>query len=440
VDIVVERCERWDLLMKRSGRPQSGVVDVVDTKPQCVLAMYGAASEDPPTRQTVSILLERGFGVSVIQLATGRVTLSTLPSAAVTFEVAGPQKLGKFRPVHNFFRWWRFRSMLRRQITRLRPQVVITIMLHPLAAMPRPSCGRFGKLVSCIYDIPNADLAGKLDSRIIRKGWKRLKEAEVVWASDVYKAQLAMAAGGLAGMPLVCHNCPPQNYLTTAAWPRDPWLRQELRGLGATIGGDGGCILLRAGAIGEFGGIEETLAGMKNLSEDYVFLMMGRPPVKYKEQLLSLIAKLDLGRRAFLWDQPSEDCWKKALQGADVGHLIHGPFPSGPMTRLFELNSSLSNNRLFQYMSAGLPIISYDDPRMDEIYDEVRCFRVVRLSDLQDGIRSAWSELGGDPAQRRALGDAGRSAHLEKYCWEVQFKPVLNAIVANDARADGQQK
>ena len=34
----------------------------------------------------------------------------------------------------------------------------------------------------------------------------------------------------------------------------------------------------------------------------------------------------------------------------------------------YNLNSSLSNNRLFQYMAAGLPIISYNDERLNDIH------------------------------------------------------------------------
>jgi glycosyltransferase involved in cell wall biosynthesis len=249
-----------------------------------------------------------------------------------------------------------------------------------------------------------------------------------VWASDIHKAHIAQEIGRLSSTPMICHNCPPISYLPNSVWPRDNWLRTELRRAGAKIENGGGSILLRAGAIGEYGGIEETLEGMKGLPEDYIFLMIGRPPAEYKQKILTYISTLDLGNRAFLWDRPSDDVWKSALRGADIGHLIHGPFPPGRMTRLYNLNSSLSNNRLFQYMAASLPIIAYDDPRMESIYKEVPCFRVARLSNLVKDIHRAWRELGGDDTRRKSLGEAGRKAHLQKYCWEVQFSPVFDAI------------
>ena len=284
------------------------------------------------------------------------------------------------------------------------------------------------KLVSCIYDIPALEDAGRLDRRIIPQAWQALQQADLVWSSDAYKSELTKQRGGLKVLPLVCHNCPQLDYLPEPIWPRDSWLRSELFRQGAKLGGEGGCILLRAGAIGECGGIEETLDCMAQLPNDFVFVMLGRPSAEYKIHLQDRIAQLGLEKRAFLWDRPTDEVWKRALTGADIGHLIHGPFPPGRMTRLYELNSSLSNNRLFQYMAAGLPIISYDDPRMGELYNEVQCFQVARLDKLEADVLKIWKELGGNLCMRQKLGRAGRLAHINKYNWQMQFAPILSKI------------
>jgi glycosyltransferase involved in cell wall biosynthesis len=399
------------------------------THADCVLIIYGVAREDPPASHTIEFLTERGFRVSVIQFAA-QTNISTPRTSGFIQEVHSPERIRKLRIVYNLIRWWRFKKAVRKYIAERKPQVVIVIMLHALAAVPLRLRDIRYKLVSCIYDIPSIKDAGKLDRQIIRRGWKRLRRAEIVWASDVHKAHLAREIGQLSYTPVICHNCSPVSYLPDSVWPRDNWLRNELRRAGAKIGIFGGTVLLRAGAIGEYGGIEETLEGMKGLPEDYIFLMMGRPTAEYKKNILSYISALDLRGRAFLWDRPSDDVWKNALRGADIGHLIHGPFPPGRMTRLYNLNSSLSNNRLFQYMAAGLPIIAYDDPRMDNIYKEVPCFQVARLSNLVKDIQGAWRELGSDDGRRKSLGEAGRKAHLRKYCWEVQFSPIFDAIRA----------
>jgi glycosyltransferase involved in cell wall biosynthesis len=184
-------------------------------------------------------------------------------------------------------------------------------------------------------------------------------------------------------------------------------------------------VVLRAGAVGVHGGIEEAIDALAHLPEDVVFLIMGRPSEAYRRGLAARIAARGLTRRVILWDRPSDEDWKRALQGADVGHLIHGPFPEGPMRNVYALNSSLSNNRLFQYMAAGLPIVAYDDPRLAAIMDEVPCFRAARLEHLESDFIDILGSLAREPELREKLGRGGRSAHLTTYSWERQFAKIL---------------
>lgn len=393
-----------------------------------LLVIYTDGISDPPSRQAAAALAASGFDHLTLHAP---VKDSGLEVNQQGISVAGFKRLQLprvLRSIQQPLNWLRFCLSVRSTIWKFKPDVVVAIMHHALAALPKSSRSRRFQLVACIYDIPPLGHAGRLDRRSIRHGWSRLAKADLVWASDKYKADLARKIGHLVEMPVICHNCPSLDYLPEPSAETRAWLRTELRRQGMAIGEVGGSILLRAGAIGEYCGIEETLAGMNHLPDDYVFVMMGRPPGTYKAHLIKQISALGLAKRAILLDRPDEVVWKNALQGADIGHLIHGPFPPGYMTRLYELNSSLSNNRLFQYMAAGLPIISYDDPRMSDIYEEVPCFRVARLSSLGHDIIACWRELGNDNFLRKQMGDIGRKAHLGKYCWEQQFGAVMKQL------------
>lgn len=399
-------------------------------KPTCLVASYGHALNDPTSRRAAVSLIQAGWLVTVFQMPAAGVYASEPPAGVETYTCTWPVVPESTGPLFRVARWRRFRRELRQWIAANRPDLVITIMLHPLAALPNGHHGgKRPRLISCIYDIPSLQDAGWLDAVVFRRGWERLSDADVVWASDGYKAQLAQQFGGLVRTPLVCHNAPSLEYLPEPPVPRDGWLRAELRRQGAYLELSEGCVLLRAGAIGEHGGIEETLEAMCALPQNFVFVMMGRPTRQYKEKLKHLTSERGLAKRAFLWDCPSDEIWKLALQGADIGHLIHGPFPSGRMTRIYNLNSSLSNYRLFQYLAAGLPIISYDDPRMERFYQDVKAFRVVRVQSLVNDLARAWRELAAAPGLRKSLGMAGRRAHVLKYCWEKQFSEVLDAAI-----------
>jgi glycosyltransferase involved in cell wall biosynthesis len=393
--------------------------------PSSVLISYTDALLPPPTCNVADSLSRAGFNHLTLHAPPN----SYLAEDKVDYAVrrfVNSSFPRSFRPIQQIWNWKRFRSCVRLALSERKPKVVITIMLHALAALPRSK--RDFLHVACIYDIPPIEDAGRYDSMLIRQGWLRLRQADIVWASDVFKAQLAQQIGNLSNLPMVCHNCPRMDYLPEPTWPRDPWLRRELQRQGASLGETAGCIILRAGAIGGCGGIEETLAALRSLPEDYIFLMMGRPDSSYKAHLVSLINRNGLEKRAFIWDRPDTETWKRALQGADIGHLIHGPFMEARDQEIYKLNSSLSNNRLFQYMAAALPVLAYDDPRMVDLYEEARCFRVARLTSLEQDITRHLTDLGGSEPLRRQLGESGRQAHLKIYNWQHQFAPVMDRL------------
>ena len=386
-----------------------------------LVASYGSVLNDPPSRNCVSELIRQGASVTAIHRPFS--SLEEVPIAGLKERRISPILPGLARQLSSVFELAAFCKCLRREIRAVPPEIFISIMFHPIAlAGNLPAKCR---LVVAILDIPPPGRSGALTEKIVARAWRRLRNADVVWASDACKARLAAGLANLQEEPLVCHNCPELSYLPEPDWPRNGGLREELRVSGAALAPTGGCVILRAGAVGPCGGIEETLAAMTNLPADHVFLMMGRPSLSYKKRLFALIKRHRLEQRAFIWDRPNTATWKRALQGADLGHLIHGPFMEPHDQETYKLNSSLSNNRLFQYMAAGLPIIAYNDPRLADLYAEVDCFRVASLDSLETDLRTILEELGASPEKRRVLGARARDAHLRKYNWETQFAPVL---------------
>jgi hypothetical protein len=109
-------------------------------------------------------------------------------------------------------------------------------------------------------------MRGDYDRILHKRAWRQLKKANVVWAGDRFKAELAHEFGGLTSTPLVCHNVPNADYMPELTWPRDSWLRAELRKQGASLGESGGCIVVRAGAVGEYGGIVKTLEAISKFA------------------------------------------------------------------------------------------------------------------------------------------------------------------------------
>lgn len=377
-----------------------------------LLASYGNAFADPPARNAAASFARAGFEVTVLHSSS---TFDAAPLdgvAEIDVEPSGPAPR----------RWLRYVRALAAAVDRLQPAWVVTIMLQPLAALPLRR--RFG-VVACVYDIPSRLDAGRLDRWLFRLAWRRLRSADVVWSSDALKAELARELGALSETPLVCHNCPPLDWLPEL---RDRRLRERLARDGLALADDQ-LLVVRAGAVGEGGGIEETLDALGGVPEA-ALLLMGRPEPDYRRALEQRIHAAKLQRRVAIWDRPSDEDWRTALTGADAGHLIHRP-GEGAHARAYALNSSLSNNRLFQYFAAGLPVIAYDDPRLSALYAEVPCFAVARDAQLADDLRAILHRWAADPAERRRLGEVARAAHRRVYHWERQFAPVLARVVGS---------
>ncbi len=392
----------------------------LDRKYALVLPCY--SSTDPPTVSTIQNLVECGYKVVVFSREF------KFDSYDSVVAYTGRQFLS-FKRIHMLQRiliWVSAFWTLRKILKKYDPAISVAFM-HSQVAMI--SFFKKYKFIACIYDIPSLAFAGKIDKLFITAGLKNLHKAELVWCSDTFKAEITKQDAHLETLPLVCHNCPPVNYLGERTPDDIRWLQNKVSDLGAIKTAQPYLIMTRAGAVGRYGGIEETLVALKELPDNYIFLLMGRPTAAFKIVLNDLIAENKLERRVFLIENPDELMWKKVLLGSDAGHLIHIRPSSISDAVAYDLNSSLSNNRLFQYMAASIPILSYNDKRLDMIHNEVECFKVVDVNaDIAASIKRLWLELGNEANLRIRMGMNGRDAHLKKYNWEVQFAPIQSAL------------
>lgn len=395
------------------------------TKSLLLIDYRGITFNDPPFRNSLEYFVKEGYKVTVILSADGNgISADPIDNC----NVIRYDKIISWLP-HNIFKKALAACLFTASVKWLtffkRFDIILTVMLHPLAAININKSRSF--LISTILDIPPSN-SGRIDNIFNKSGWKRVKQANLIWCSDKYKAEEVFKRTKPANYPIVVHNCPELNYFDDKDLNDRSFLRKYLVGINKNIDFFNGSVLLRAGAVGEFGGIEQTIEAMVDLPENYVFVVMGRPSPQYKKHILSVVDKFNMDHRFALIDRADDKLWKQYLKGADIGHLIHLRPTDPQFASAFDLNSSLSNNRLFQYMAAGIPIISYADERMRALYNEVGCFAVVEPDNLTNQIRAAWLELGNNDSIRIRMGQAGREAHLTKYNWQAQFYPVTQRI------------
>lgn len=93
------------------------------------------------------------------------------------------------------------------------------------------------------------------------------------------------------------------------------------------------------------------------------------------------------------------------------------------------LNTSLNNyysmpNKVFEYMSVGLPVVSPDFPELKQLLKEVQCGVVFDPEDPED-IAQAIREILSDPQKAKKMGENGQRAFDKKYNWEVEEKKLI---------------
>ena len=80
--------------------------------------------------------------------------------------------------------------------------------------------------------------------------------------------------------------------------------------------------------------------------------------------------------------------------------------------------------KMFEYMSAGIPVIASDFPAFREVVAEGACGLVVDQSDPQK-IAEAMDYLFSNPGEAEEMGVRGRRAVEEKYNWASEEKKLL---------------
>lgn len=125
---------------------------------------------------------------------------------------------------------------------------------------------------------------------------------------------------------------------------------------------------------------------------------------------------------AFLGLLPHDDALA-ALSAADIGVIPH---------HATELWNSTIPNKLFDYMAAGLPVISSDTIPCARIIRETQCGVIFHSGDarsMADAIARASA-----PSELSRMSAAGRSAVRERYNWEHDTATLLRSIQTFAAR------
>ncbi|WP_459192719.1 glycosyltransferase family 4 protein [Halosimplex sp. J119] len=177
--------------------------------------------------------------------------------------------------------------------------------------------------------------------------------------------------------------------------------------------------LVYRGLLSEDRGIHTLIEAVERIPDSYdVELSIGG---KYD----SADERAGIERRIEASDRVEFVEWFPSLEGmidhfreADIGTMCFHPAPN-------KTNAVHRSNKLFQYMSAGLPVVVSDIGNWGELVEDVDCGVAVE-PESADALADALVSLIDDPDRRAELGRHGHRAALDRFNWENQREKLLD--------------
>jgi glycosyltransferase involved in cell wall biosynthesis len=270
------------------------------------------------------------------------------------------------------------------------------------------------RLVYQCHEIADPARPLPLGSRIVQMFERRFaRSSDLVIAPDRDRAQILSDALCLRQAPLVAANSP----LTQ---PRSSG--EALRGALTVQGKNFEKVVLRQGRIGVGHAIEPTLRSMPSwANKRWGFAVMGSGDSEYLNHLGRIARDLGVDQQFAILPPVGYDRVAEYTPGADVGHALYEPID------LTNTHTTTSSNKTMEYMAAGLPLLVLDTPPLRRLVETHQCGVTARATS-PESIAEAVNTLLGDSGRAARMGQAGRRAFEDVFCYERQFAPALEMI------------
>ena len=166
------------------------------------------------------------------------------------------------------------------------------------------------------------------------------------------------------------------------------------------------------GGIAGIRGIKEIVAAMGQTKTDTRLNLCG----KFGDADLERKVKVSSGwsrvkEHGFVGREQVRDMLSSSIAGIVTFHPLPNHIDAQP-------------NKMFEYMSAGIPVIASDFPLWREIIEGNQCGLLVDPLNPQD-IADAIDYIVTHPNEARRMGANGRCAVLEKYNWQIEEQKLL---------------
>lgn len=168
-----------------------------------------------------------------------------------------------------------------------------------------------------------------------------------------------------------------------------------------------------SGGISELRGFHEMVSAMHLTKSEAKLKFAGEfYPEELETELAGIYSKGNITYKGNLSRQDLHEELSSSIAGLVLFHPVENHINSQP-------------NKLFEYMSASLPVIASKFPLWEEIVGNNKCGILVDPLDSQE-IASAIDYLMNNPQEAMEMGKRGRLAVESRYNWDQESKALID--------------
>jgi glycosyltransferase involved in cell wall biosynthesis len=263
----------------------------------------------------------------------------------------------------------------------------------------------YGKDV--IYDVHE-----NVPADILTKAYiPRLGRKPIAWLAELTEHIAALAFDGIAAAtPTIAKRFPAKKTITVQNFPiLDELSSKELNPYAERLP-----LIAYTGTISELRGIREMIQAMAFLTTipDAKLILAGTfSPAEYLAEVIRTPGWSRTQYRGWLSRNEVADLLFQSRVGLELAHPVFRDFQGQP-------------NKLFEYMSAGIPVVASNFPLLREIVGGIGCGILVDPLDPK-AIANAILWLLENAHEAEAMGARGREAVRQRFNWDTEKEKLL---------------
>jgi glycosyltransferase involved in cell wall biosynthesis len=241
--------------------------------------------------------------------------------------------------------------------------------------------------------------------------WRRLERVvcprvDAIIAPEANRARIYHEEYGAKALPVVAANCPPYREVS-----RGTALRDFLAGKGVNAE----TIVLYQGIFDPSRRLDRLVEAMRFLPETVALVIMGRGSEMQEKSIKEKIRSCMLDSRVIFHPFVAYSQLAEVTASADIGVLLY--------TNDCRNNFYCAPNKLYEYLHAGLPVVTSNFPGLSEIVEPLNLGACVDPEDPEKiaiGIRTLL-----DNDRRKEISKHAIRVSQEKFHWDLEFEKIL---------------